>query len=57
MAVTYGGRPVWGHMMGAVTCAGGVAGLMHTEIGGYRPCDIEVVAAFDIDARKVGTQP
>ena len=28
---------------------------MHTEIGGYLPCDIEVVAAFDIDARKVGT--
>jgi len=35
-------------------CAGGVTGLMHTEIGGYRPCDIEVVAAFDVDARKVG---
>ncbi len=29
-------------------------GLMHWEIGGYRPCDIEVVAAFDIDVRKVG---
>ena len=29
-------------------------GLMHWEIGGYRPCDIEVVAAFDIDMRKVG---
>src|SRR5207253_801515 len=25
-----------------------------TEIGGYRPCDIEVVTAFDVDARKVG---
>lgn len=36
-------------------CAGGVTGLMHTEIGGFRPCDIEVVAAFDVDARKVGT--
>lgn len=35
-------------------CAGGVTGLMHTEIGGYRPCDIEVAAAFDVDARKVG---
>src|ERR1700739_910619 len=35
--------------------AGGVTGLMHTEIGGYRPCDIAVVAAFDVDARKVGT--
>ncbi len=29
-------------------------GLMHWEIGGYRPYDIEVVAAFDIDVRKVG---
>ncbi len=29
-------------------------GLMHPEIGGYRPSDIEVVAAFDVDARKVG---
>ncbi len=29
-------------------------GLMHWEIGGYRPSDIEVVAAFDIDVRKVG---
>ena len=29
-------------------------GLMHWEIGGYKPSDIEVVAAFDIDARKVG---
>ena len=29
-------------------------GLMHWEIGGYSPSDIEVVAAFDIDQRKVG---
>lgn len=29
-------------------------GLMHWEIGGYRPYDIEVTAAFDIDRRKVG---
>ena len=29
-------------------------GLMHWEIGGYQPGDIEVVAAYDIDARKVG---
>jgi myo-inositol-1-phosphate synthase len=29
-------------------------GLMHWEIGGYTPSDIEVVAAFDIDQRKVG---
>ncbi len=30
------------------------AGLMHKEIGGYKPQDIEVVAAFDVDRRKVG---
>ena len=29
-------------------------GLMHYELGGYAPKDIEVVAAFDIDRRKVG---
>jgi len=29
-------------------------GLMHWEIGGYAPGDIEVVAAFDVDRRKVG---
>lgn len=29
-------------------------GLMHWDIGGYTPGDIEVVAAFDIDKRKVG---
>jgi myo-inositol-1-phosphate synthase len=29
-------------------------GLMHWEIGGFTPCDIEVVAAFDVDKRKVG---
>ncbi len=32
----------------------GAIGLMHWEIGGYAPYDIEVVAAFDIDKRKVG---
>ena len=31
-----------------------VAGVMHWDIGGFRPGDIEVVSAFDIDARKVG---
>jgi len=30
-------------------------GLMHWDIGGYLPSDIDVVAAFDIDRRKVGT--
>ena len=29
-------------------------GLMHWEIGGYQPSDVEVVAAIDIDKRKVG---
>lgn len=29
-------------------------GLMHWDLGGYRPGDIEVVAAFDVDERKVG---
>ncbi len=29
-------------------------GLMHYEVNGYRPEDIEVVAAFDVDKRKVG---
>jgi myo-inositol-1-phosphate synthase len=28
-------------------------GLMHWDIGGFKPGDIEVVAAFDIDKRKV----
>ena len=31
-----------------------VIGLMHRNIGGYKPSDIEIVAAFDIDKRKVG---
>jgi myo-inositol-1-phosphate synthase len=31
-----------------------VIGLMHWQIGNYTPGDIEVVAAFDIDQRKVG---
>ncbi len=30
------------------------AGLMHHEIGGYRIQDVQVVAAFDVDKRKVG---
>lgn len=29
-------------------------GLMHYDLGGYRPSDIIVTAAFDIDKRKVG---
>jgi len=31
-----------------------VIGLMHWEIEGYKPGDIEVVAAYDVDKRKVG---
>ena len=31
-----------------------VSGLMHKDIGGYKPWDLEIVAAWDIDARKVG---
>ena len=33
---------------------GAAVGLMHRQIGPYYPGDIEVVAAFDIDRRKVG---
>ncbi|KQM64822.1 inositol-3-phosphate synthase [Sphingomonas sp. Leaf17] len=29
-------------------------GLMHWEMGGYKPSDIQVVAAWDVDRRKVG---
>jgi myo-inositol-1-phosphate synthase len=34
--------------------ANDLTGLMHEEIGGYKPCDIRFVAAWDIDKRKVG---
>src|SRR3954454_8013059 len=36
------------------TSNGAGGGLMHRRIGAYEPHDIEVVAAFDIDRRKVG---
>ena len=29
-------------------------GLMHWDLGGYRPSDIRVAAAWDVDRRKVG---
>jgi myo-inositol-1-phosphate synthase len=32
-----------------------VPGLMHVELGGYHIRDIEIVAAFDVDAKKVGS--
>src|SRR6266511_2321051 len=31
-----------------------VPGLMHIELGGYHVSDLEFVAAFDVDAKKVG---
>jgi myo-inositol-1-phosphate synthase len=31
-----------------------VPGLMHADLGGYRAGDIEIVAAFDVNRRKVG---
>ena len=31
-----------------------VPGLMHVELGGYHVGDVEFVAAFDVDAAKVG---
>ena len=31
-----------------------IPGVMFADIGGYRPRDIEVVAAYDVDPRKVG---
>jgi myo-inositol-1-phosphate synthase len=62
------GRPINLGIVGVGNCASslvqGIAhyrdgandltGLMHEELGGYRPSDIRVVAAWDIDARKVG---
>lgn len=34
--------------------ASNIPGVMFSSIGGYRPSDIEIVAAFDVDKRKVG---
>jgi myo-inositol-1-phosphate synthase len=34
--------------------ADSVPGLMHVELGGYHISDVEFVAAFDVDAAKVG---
>src|SRR5689334_5212456 len=31
-----------------------VPGLMHVDLGGYHVSDIQFVAAFDVDQRKVG---
>ena len=35
--------------------ADSVPGLMHVRFGGYHISDVEIVAAFDVDAKKVGT--
>jgi myo-inositol-1-phosphate synthase len=37
-------------------CAGAndTVGLMHRELGGYEPSDIRIVAAWDVDRRKIG---
>src|SRR5689334_15175437 len=34
--------------------ANGTRGLQHPQIGSYRVSDFQVVAAFDVDVRKVG---
>src|ERR1700710_2483959 len=34
--------------------AGRVPGLMHVKFGDYHVSDLEFVAAFDVDAKKVG---
>ena len=34
--------------------ANDISGIMFPKIGNYEPCDVEVVAAFDVDSRKVG---
>jgi myo-inositol-1-phosphate synthase len=39
---------------GAVSAADFVPGLMHFDLAGYRPSDIEFSAAFDVHAGKVG---
>lgn len=33
---------------------GTIPGIMNMRVGGYHPADIQVVAAFDVDRRKVG---
>ncbi len=35
-------------------CDDSVVGLAHPRLGGYEPSDMRIVAAIDIDARKVG---
>ena len=33
---------------------GNMLGVLHPDLGGYRPGDIQIAAAFDIDHRKIG---
>src|SRR5215204_3871428 len=42
------------HFYGAAKDDEFVPGLMHVNLGGYHPRDIEFTAAFDISAHKVG---
>jgi myo-inositol-1-phosphate synthase len=35
---------------------GRVGGVWHKRVGGYSPQDIEIVAAFDVDKRKIGRE-
>ena len=42
------------HYYGDADPAEKVPGLMHVDMGGYHVGDVEVVAAFDVDAAKVG---
>ncbi|MEM2905989.1 MAG: inositol-3-phosphate synthase [Candidatus Bathyarchaeia archaeon] len=42
------------HFYRDVSDEASVPGLMHVNFGGYRPGDIEFVAAFDVNERKVG---
>jgi myo-inositol-1-phosphate synthase len=42
------------HYYRGVTSDDVVPGLMHADLGGYLPRDVEFSAAFDVDLRKVG---
>ena len=42
------------HYYRGVDASSTVPGLMHVEMGGYHVSDVEFVAAFDVDAKKVG---
>lgn len=42
------------HYYGAADPGTRVPGLMHVDFGGYHVGDVQFVAAFDVDAKKVG---